>query len=70
MYFFRNQIPDGQVINIAQLMTNLLKSDSQVNQSYAAATLEKMIIKRSVENNKVNVLTEQNTDENMISSLL
>lgn len=55
-------MPDAQVLNIAQLMSTLLTSESQVVQSYAAATLEKMLTKKSEVNQNQLALTDKNTD--------
>lgn len=67
LYFFRNQIPDDQVLNIASLMAKFLPAESQVIQSYAAACLEKMLIKKSNGNPNMQVLNDNNVDSNMIS---
>jgi len=47
LYMFRNQTPDEHTPNMVQLLNNFLKSMYIVNQSYAAATIEKMLVKKS-----------------------
>ena len=65
LYFFRNQIPDSQVLNVATLMADLLKAESFVIQSYASACLEKMLIKRSISPNNHNIATCVLNDTNV-----
>jgi hypothetical protein len=44
---FRNQIPDEHVQLYVSLLNNFLKSMHSVNQSYAAACIEKLFVKKS-----------------------
>lgn len=46
VYMFRNQIPDEHVQLYLNEFTKFLKSMSIVNQSYAAACIEKLLIKK------------------------
>jgi hypothetical protein len=41
-----------------------------VTQSYAAASIEKLLMKKSLANNEVMVLNDKNVDPNLISKLL
>jgi hypothetical protein len=41
-----------------------------VNQSYAAASIEKLLMKRQLLNKDLPVLTEANIDQNLLSKLL
>lgn len=50
VYFFRNQIPDAHVPSIVNMMADYLKSSFTVNQSYAAACIEKMLIRKRLDN--------------------
>lgn len=54
VYMFRNQIPEdlGTIQNFIKLFCMYLASDSPVNQSYAAAIIEKLIIKRTKATNQ------------------
>jgi len=49
---FRNQIPDTYVLQFVQLFSQYLKSEMPVNQSYAAACIEKLLVKKSSINGK------------------
>jgi hypothetical protein len=62
IYFFRNQIPDDQIAPLVNMMADYLKSEKTVNQSYAAATIEKMLIRKSLNRGQVTVLNDQNVD--------
>jgi len=44
---FRNQIPDQYIPPLLDKIADFLKSEYQVNQSYAAACIEKMLVKTS-----------------------
>jgi len=61
---FRNQIPDEHTPTFLQMFSNFLNSISIVNQSYAAACIEKMITKKSKSNGQP-VLTAENIDPNL-----
>lgn len=52
------------------MMANYLKSEKMVNQSYAAATIEKMLIRKSISGGSGTVLTDQNVDQAMLQKLL
>ena len=54
---------------IANMMADYLKSSYIVNQSYASACIEKMLIRKRLDNSGP-VLTTQNTDPNIVSKLL
>ena len=47
VYMFRNQIPDEHVQTYLGIFAKFLKSMSVVNQSYAAACIEKLLIKKN-----------------------
>lgn len=49
VYFFRNQIPDEHVLNVVLMMADYLKSQYVVNQSYSAACVEKMLIRKKLD---------------------
>ena len=44
VYMFRNQIPQNFVVSFLDLLANFLQSSSIVNQSYAAACIEKFLV--------------------------
>lgn len=48
VYFFRNQISDGHVSALVDMLANYLRSENMVNQSYAAACVEKLLIRKSL----------------------
>ena len=48
VYMFRNQIPDNFVPEFVKLFSDYLKSSTLVNQSYAAACIEKLLIRKSI----------------------
>ena len=48
VYMFRNQIADGLVENFVVQICNFLKSESPVNQSYAAACIEKLLTRKQL----------------------
>ena len=47
IYMFRNQLPDQYVTVFLDKVADFLKSDSQVNQSYAAASIEKLLLRKT-----------------------
>ena len=49
------------------LLTGFLKCDAKVTQTYAAATIEKLVMKK--ENGKV-ILNNENIDQNVLMALL
>ena len=70
IYMFRNQIPDQFVPTFLDKVTDFLRSQSFVNQSYAAACIEKLLIRKSISGNPEPIFTPQNVDLNMLSKLL
>lgn len=52
------------------MFADYLGSTSIVTQSYAAANIEKMLIKNSMTNNSQKVINEKNIDPNLITKLL
>lgn len=48
------------------MMADYLKSEKMVNQSFAAATIEKMLIRKSINGGQGTVLTDQNVDQAML----
>lgn len=70
VYMFRNQIPDEYVSTFVNLFADYLKASMVVNQSYAAASIEKLLMKRQLLNKNLPVLTEANIDQNLLSKLL
>ena len=69
VYFFRNQIPDAHVPLVVDMMSDYLKSQFAVNKSYAAACIEKMLIRKRLDGQGT-VMTEQNVDQQMLAKLL
>lgn len=67
---FRNQIPDNFVPDFVNLFSEYLKSDMPVNQSYAAACIEKLLIRKSTVTPGKNVLNESNMSQEVLSKLL
>lgn len=47
VYMFRNQLPDAFVPVFLDKVSDFLRSQSQVNQSYAAACIEKLLMRKS-----------------------
>lgn len=70
VYMFRNQIPDSYVPEFVSLFSEYLKSEQPVNQSYAAACIEKLLIRKQISNPSVNVLNETNMNFDVTSKLL
>jgi hypothetical protein len=66
---FRNQIPDDHTKTFVGLLYNFLKSENVVNQSYSAACIEKMLIKKSTKTGQI-VLNNQNVEQEIIVGLL
>lgn len=66
---FRNQIPEEHTQNFIQMFSGFLMSESPVNQSYAAACIEKLLIKRNRQTNQP-ILTNENIDQNVLMGLL
>ena len=59
---FRNQIPDEFVTQFVDLFAGYLQSTMIVNQSYSAASIEKLLLKRQLLNKNLTVLNETNID--------
>ena len=70
VYMFRNQIPDNFVPEFVSLFSEYLKSEQAVNQSYAAACIEKLLIRKSLANPKQSVINETNLNADMTQKLL
>ena len=70
VYMFRNQIPDNFVPEFVKLFCEYLKSDMPVNQSYAAACIEKLLIRKSLVNPGKPVLNETSMPQDVLSKLL
>ena len=51
-------------------LTEYMKSKSMVNQSYAAACLEKLLLKRSQDNSGRALFTTETLDNNLVIALL
>ena len=51
------------------MMADYLKSENFVNKSYAAACIEKLLVRKCI-NGQGNVMTEKNCDTNLLSKLL
>lgn len=49
IYMFRNQLPDNFVPGILDKVADFLVSESIVNQSYAAAAVEKLLLRKSAQ---------------------
>lgn len=69
VYMFRNQIPDDYVPTFIGMFCNFLGSSSTVNQSYAAACIEKLMLKKSKTTN-LQLLNSENIDLNLQVNLL
>lgn len=70
VYMFRNQVPDEFVAQFADLFADYLRSSAIVTQAYAAASIEKMLLKRQLANKNVSVLNDKNIDQALITKLL
>jgi len=70
VYMFRNQIPDNYVLEFVKLFASYLRSSQPVNQSYAAACIEKLLIRKSQANPSQPVLTQAIVGEDTLSMLL
>lgn len=69
VYMFRNQVPEEHTQNFIHMFCGFLLSGSPVNQSYAAACIEKLLIKRSKQGDAP-LLTNENMDQNLLMGLL
>lgn len=69
IYMFRNQLPDQYVPVLLDKIADFLRSQNFVNQSYAAACIEKLLLRKQIGGNNP-IFTPQNVDLNMLSKLL
>jgi hypothetical protein len=69
VYMFRNQIPDEHVHGYLGVFVKFLQSMSIVNQSYAAACIEKLLTKKR-RNSDESLFTSANIDQSIVQSLL
>jgi len=51
VYMFRNQLPVDHIVNYLQLFTGFLNSMHPVNQSYAAACIDKLLVRTHPQTN-------------------
>jgi Cse1 len=58
VYMFRNQVPDEFVAQFVDLFADYLRATAIVTQSYAAACIDKLLIKPQMQNPRVTVLNE------------
>jgi len=58
------------VLEFVKLLTDYLKSEQEVNQSYAAACIEKLLIKKKQAQSNKTVLDESNMPQEILSKLL
>jgi hypothetical protein len=65
---FRNQLPDQFVPAILDKVSDFLRSESFVNQSYAAASVEKLLMRKS--SNGEAIFSPTSIDPNMLMKLL
>mmetsp|Transcript_42464 Transcript_42464/g.31106 ORF Transcript_42464/g.31106 Transcript_42464/m.31106 type:complete len:144 (+) Transcript_42464:958-1389(+) len=65
---FRNQIPDAFVAPFVGKVCPFLKSASPVNQSYAAAVVEKLLTRKGADAKPI--FTPENMDQNTLLILL
>lgn len=68
IFMFFNQIPQDHTQNFLGLLSEFLKSMNLVNQSYAAACIEKLLAKK--DKNGMQLLKRESVDQNIIMSLL
>lgn len=66
---FRVQTPPEHILNFVSLIVEHLKSESVVNQSYAAACIDKFLTRRDKETGRP-LITKDNIGENTVSALL
>lgn len=69
IYMFRNQIPDGHTHTFLSIFSRFLTSMSIVNQSYAAACIEKLLTKKNQQTNEP-VLNADSISQDIQVSLL
>jgi len=59
---FRNQVPDEYVATFVELFADYLRASTIVTQSYAAASIEKLLLKKKMLNKNEMVLNDKNVD--------
>ena len=69
IFMFRNQIPETQVLQYVELVYRFMRSDAKVNQSYAAACLDKLLLKKSKVTGQM-VVTRDSMNEQVVQELL
>ncbi len=52
IFMFRNQLPDDTLLVLLGQVSNFMKSDNYIVRSYSAATIEKLVMRKSLENQK------------------
>ena len=68
VYMFRNQLPDAFVPVFLDKVSDFLRSQSSVNQSYASACIEKLLLRRNA--NNIPIFVPGQVDPEAISKLL
>lgn len=66
VYMFRVQVPSEHTLNFVGLFAEHLKSESIVNQSYAAACIDKFLTKQDKVTKKP-VITKENIGQNTVT---
>ena len=69
IYMFRNQIPEQQVLSYVELVYKFMRSESKVNQSYAAACLDKLLLKKSKSTGQI-IVTRESMNDAVVQELL
>jgi hypothetical protein len=69
VYMFRNQVTDAHVPSFVNLFSDFLGSSTLVNQSYAAACIEKMLVRKKLDGSGP-VLTNESVDGALLQKLL
>lgn len=71
IYMFRNQLPDQFVPVFLDKVADFLRSESYVNQSYAAACIEKLLLRRTTSTTPaVPIFQPGNVDPTILTKLL
>lgn len=70
VYMFRNQVPDDFAAKFVELFADYLRSEHVVTQSYAAASIEKLLLKKQLLNKSLPVFNDKNIDQALIQKLL
>jgi hypothetical protein len=66
VYFFRNQLPDIHTVDFIGLVGNFLSAESPVLQSYSAAVIEKLLMKKDKTSGKT-IVTKDNINPDVLS---